>query len=320
MFVPACQLRTATSIACRVNGFLIAEVQHLAEPESSIWWKHDMIFLRLLIALAFLAALPLSIAAAGSEGGTSKGSHAPRLSGSGVCMGFGPQAPRDITKKSGINRRLFTPAPPYEQMNLCNIHTHTNAEHKGPGFSIYAGQGEHGGFKCNASKGLTQRQLSMPKDKIFYGNVKPGDSIEVHWVFTTCDVAPGPGLGSCSSNACANPQLRVESQVFLLVNDRRALDFGDFDHATHRRTAFHQPHRIPARTGTPIEFAGSTTGTGYDHAHCSPMQVTWSVRPRCAMLDINSLSEWGSDNVFEEDHSHGVRPLVTALELLAPIE
>lgn len=303
-----------------LNGFLIADVQLVAETQPGLRWGHRMTFLRLTLVLACLFAWPISSAMADSSGSTYSGGLAPRVSSSGICRGYGPQTPRDITKKSGINRRLFSLAPSFDQMNLCNIHTHTNAEHKGPGFAIYAGQGTHGGFKCNGSKGLTQRQLSMPKSNISFGNVKPGDTIEVHWVFTSCDVSPGPGLGACLSKACANPQLRVESQVFLLVNDRRALDFRDFDYATHRRTAFHQPHRIPARTGTPIQFPGSTTGTKYDHAHCSPMQVTWSVRPRCAMLDINSLSEWGSDNVFDEDHSHGVRPLVTALELLAPIQ
>ena len=50
-------------------------------------------------------------------------------------------------------------------------------------------------------------------------------------------------------------------------------------------------------------------------------EVTWSVRPDCAKLDINSLHAWASGgNVFEEDYAHGVRPLVTEPELLAPID
>ena len=52
-----------------------------------------------------------------------------------------------------------------------------------------------------------------------------GDTIEVHWVHSSCDVAPGSGLGSCMNDSCKNPQLRVESQVFLVVNDPEALDF-----------------------------------------------------------------------------------------------
>ena len=89
----------------------------------------------------FLSALIVPAANAGS-GETVK----PSTNRSGICEGYGPQTPRDISKKSGINRRVFTLAPPYKKMNLCNIHTHTNAEHKGPGFSIFAGddaQGTH---------------------------------------------------------------------------------------------------------------------------------------------------------------------------------
>jgi len=44
----------------------------------------------------------------------------------------------------GTNKRVFTSAPSYKEMNLCNIHLHNNAEHKAKAFSIYAGEGEHG--------------------------------------------------------------------------------------------------------------------------------------------------------------------------------
>ncbi len=149
----------------------------------------------------------------------------------------------------------------------------------------------------------------------------PGDTIEVHWVYSSCDVTPGPGLGSCLSPACANPTLRVESQVFLVVNDPYALDFMAFAHGGHQSEGRPQPRSLPLDTGTPVVFAGSTTGPKYDQATCSPLQVTWSVRPRCARVDITSIYEWALEgNVFEEDHSHGVRALVTAPELLSPID
>ena len=48
-------------------------------------------------------------------------------------------------------------------MNLCNIHTHTNAEHKGPGFSMHAGSGEHGGYKCNQTSELTEANRRSQK-------------------------------------------------------------------------------------------------------------------------------------------------------------
>jgi hypothetical protein len=237
-----------------------------------------------------------------------------------LCTGNGPQTPRDITNKAGTNARTFTLAPDVSELNLCDIHTHTNAEHKGPGFSMFAGAGEHGGFKCNETDQLTAAELKDPGELAYHG-VKPGDTIEVHWVYTSCDAGPGPGLGSCLTDACANPQLRVESQVFLVVNDPKALDFTDFAYEGNIVNGLYQAKALPTGTGEPVRFAGSTTGPSYTQKACSPLQVTWSVRPQCAKLDINSLNRWAENgNVFKEDHSHGVRQLVTAPDLLAPIE
>lgn len=236
-----------------------------------------------------------------------------------LCRGFGPQTPRDISSPAGTNTRAVSIAPPADQLSLCNIHTHTNAEHKGPGFTVFAGDGEHGGFKCNDTDKLTEAELKAPAGESFHG-VKPGDTIEVHWVYSSCDIKPGKGLGACLSDSCANPQLRVEAQVFLVVNDEKALNFDDFAYDGHTANGVYQPKALPADTGTPVTFIGSTTGPSYTQAVCSPLQVTWSVRPQCAKLDINSLNAWAEKgNVFEEDHSHGVRQLVTAPELLAPI-
>lgn len=239
-----------------------------------------------------------------------------------ICQGFGPQAPRDIAETAGSNPVTFPLAPAAAAMNLCNIHTHTNAEHKGPGFSAYAGDGEHGGYKCNGSDQLTEAELEDPTHGHggFHG-VKPGDTIEVHWVYTTCDVDPGPSLGACLSESCANPTLRVEAQVFLVVNDDNAPSFLDYAYGGHMANGLHQPKALPTGTGAPVEFLGSTTGPSYTQASCSPMQVTWSVRPECSKVSFSSVMAWGEEgNVFEEEHSHGVRQLVTAKPLLAPIK
>jgi hypothetical protein len=204
---------------------------------------------------------------------------------------------------------------------LCNIHFHANAEHKAKDFAKYAGDGKDGygsGYQCRISKTLTKAELAMPEGKICKG-LTPGDTIEVHWVHTSCDVAPGPGLGSCLSDACANPDLRVETQVFTLVNDSNALDFNELAYQGNQINGFHQAEMIPGDTGTPVEFMGSTTGPKYSEQSCSPLQVTWSVRPQCVKLDINTIGKWCESNVFEETKAHGVRKLVTDKRLLSPI-
>ncbi len=278
-----------------------------------------MIQRSLALSLAGLAlALASGTSAAADHGTLSE--HA--AAGGPACEGFGPQTPRDIDNHTGENARTFAMAPPASEMNLCNIHLHVNAEHKAAAFSIYAGEGEHGhggGYQCNESQHLSAAELAMPEVNHCEG-VKPGDTIEVHWVFTSCDVKPGKGLGSCLSESCANPNLRVESQVFTVVNDPNALDYTSLMYDGHMANGYYQPKALPTGTGNPVEFLGSTTGPSYTEQTCSPMQVTWSVRPECAKVDINSLSKWCEGNVFEENHAHGVRQLVTNPKLLAPME
>ena len=236
-----------------------------------------------------------------------------------ICQGYGPQTPRDISATAGSNPRSFSVAPAATELNLCDIHLHTNAEHKGPGFSVFAGKGEHGGYQCNETSSLSAAELKVPAASACHG-VKPGDTIEVHWVHTSCEATPGNGLGTCLSDACANPQLRVEAQAFLVVNDPKAANFSDFTYDGNVVNGLHQAKALPSGTGAPVTFLGSTTGPKYTQAKCSPLQVTWSVRPSCTKIDIASLNEWCKGNVFKEDHAHGVRQLVTAPELLSPIE
>lgn len=237
----------------------------------------------------------------------------------GLCLDAGPQTPRDISSSLGLNSVTFDRAPPATELNLCNIHTHTNAEHKGPGFSIFVNDTDQGGYACNETANLTEAELA-PLDGAFTG-ANPGDTIEVHWVHSSCPITPGEGLGSCLSETCTDPLLRVEAQTFLVVNDPNAADFMDYSYAGKAQNGLHQAKAIPGGTGDPVEFLGSTTGPSYNQSSCSPMKVTWSVRPMCMKVDMASLHRWAeSGNVFNETSSHGVRQLVTAPELLSPIE
>lgn len=236
--------------------------------------------------------------------------------------GFGPQSPRDIDSLEGVNTNVFSEAPASAQMNLCNIHFHKNAEHRGGEFTKYAGNGDGKGYMSGYlySGKLTKAELSPVSQEICpskHGALYPGDTIEVHYVHSTAKIKPGPTLGSCLSDAIKNPQLRVETQVYVLVNDKNANDFIKL--TEHRKVnGFHQPLNIPGDTGKPIQYAGSTTGPGYNEKG-SPFQVTWSVRPKVAKVDIASVGQWCEGNVFNEDHAHGVRNLVMNRALLSKI-
>ena len=236
-------------------------------------------------------------------------------------LGFGPQSPRDISNKTGENSIIFGQAPDSSKMNLCNIHFHKNAEHRGGEFTRYAGNGDGQGYQSGylySGKALNSEELErLPNDVCVgnHGGLNSGDTIEVHYVYSSAKIQPGPTLGACLSDSIANPQLRVEAQVYVLVNDTRALDFNEIS-IFERVSGKYQAPNTPNNTGNPVEYIGSTTGPSYNEQG-SPFQVSWSVRPRVAKVDVNSIGTWCQGNVFEESHAHGVRNLVINPDLLS---
>lgn len=236
--------------------------------------------------------------------------------------GFGPQAPRDIDLVNGTDNIEFNEAPSYTKMNLCNIHFHKNAEHKGGEFTVYAGNGDgHGyqsGYKYSGT--LSKSELEQTKHDICpseHGSLYSGDTIEVHYVYSTAQVSPGATLNACLSKSINNPQLRVETQVYVLVNDNNAPDFLEL--TKHgMKNGVHQALNIPNNTGKAIAYNGSTTGPVYNEKG-SPFQVSWSVRPKVAKVNIETVGEWCKGNIFKEDHAHGVRNLVKNPKLLSHI-
>jgi len=197
---------------------------------------------------------------------------------------------------------------------------HKNAEHKGGEFTTYAGNGDGTGYQTGfkySGKLSSSETKKINKDICPnpHGGLYPGDTIEVHYVHSTAQAQPGNTLGACLGDSTINPQFRVETQVFVVVNDKSALDFGKL--TKHGVTnGKHQAFNIPKNTGTPIQYAGSTTGPSYNEKG-SPFQVTWSVRPEVAKVNIESVGNWCKGNVFKEDHAHGVRNLVTNTRLLS---
>jgi hypothetical protein len=236
--------------------------------------------------------------------------------------GFGPQSPRDLRYTVGGNARVFSMAPAASQMNLCNIHFHDGAEHAGGQFSTFRGNGDGEGWGTGYvyDGDLTEAELTplaAPIGDGAHGLLQSGQTIEVHFVHTTSDIDPGPTLGACLADSTGNPQLRVETQVMVLVNDADATDFRQLA-KVEQVNGYWQAPNVPENTGAPITYLGSTTGPSYNEK-ASPFQVTWSVRPEVIKVDINTVGAWYADNIFDEDHAHGVRNLVKNVDLLSPI-
>lgn len=236
-------------------------------------------------------------------------------------LGYGPQAPRDIDLHEGRNMRDFGRAPGYTQMDLCNIHMHENAEHRGGEFTTYAGNGDGEGtgtgYRYDGQLSAAElAPIAVPVGAGEHGDLQPGDTVEVHFVFSTGQVTPGETLKSCLSKSITNPQLRVEAVVAVLVSE------GGEDFAAMARVVekngLYQPADLPSNLGTPVVYAGSTTGPAYNETG-SPFQVTWSVRPKVVKVNIHSMGVWMNDNPFAEHHAHGVRNLVDNPDLLSPI-
>lgn len=248
------------------------------------------------------------------------------LAESTVGLDVGAQAPRNIDSKTGTNVKATVTAPASIAMNLCDIHFHKSAEHKGGQFTTYAGNGNGegygGGYKYSGT--LTEAELDAFEIADEHNPLHAGDTIEVHYVYSSDAAATlGNGLGTCIADDGDDipPLLRVESQVYVLVHDEHALDFVALNHVTGDGTvnSLHQAPNIPNYTGIPVQYEGSTTGPGYNEK-VSPYQVTWSVRPNVAKVNIETVDEWFHHNDFDEHHAHGVRNLVINPDLLSEIK
>lgn len=240
----------------------------------------------------------------------------------------GSQSPRDIDSLTGNNTKVTVTAEPFTNMNLCDIHFHKGTEHKGGEFTKYAGNGNgegYGtGYEYNYSDQLTPEELAPYtfKEQSEHNPLYPGDTIEVHYVYSDNEEAYlGNGLGTCFGNVAegTQPSLRVEAEVYVLVNDNTAQDFNILNKITTEANGFHQAANIPDPSGTTaVHYEGSTTGPGYDET-VSPYQVSWTVHTHVTKVNIGTVETWLEHNDFNETHAHGVRNLVLNPELLSPI-
>jgi Delta carbonic anhydrase len=228
------------------------------------------------------------------------------------CETAGPQSPRDIQRTAGSNPvRFAKDLLPITAMRLCDIHFHQPAEHKIP--ATIPAPGRPAGFVCAGAALSDARQAveEEPAPAVCQG-VQVGDTIEVHWVYTTCNVEPAPGLDSCFSESCKNPQIRAEAQVFRLTPP----NYPTADNWAAQGYSQRPPLAVVPGT---VEYLGSTTGDTYDDNKCSPVQVVFKVRPNCRLLTLASLNQWCANNPFNEDRAHGVRQLVELPRFLSSI-
>ena len=106
--------------------------------------------------------------------------------------------------------------------------------------------------------------------------------------------------------------------MYVIVNDKDALDFNAL--TQHKVVdGYHQAISMPTNTAAAVQYVGSTTGPSYDEKG-SPFQVSWSVRPKVAKVDIRTVGKWLEGNTFNEDHGHGVRNLVLNPKLISDIK
>ena len=146
-----------------------------------------------IVSCAFMASIIATGASAGEKGHDAHSQVSDNaiakqremLAKNTLGQGFGPQSPRDIDASAGDNNVAFNMSPAYTEMNLCNIHFHKNAEHKGGEFNTYVGNGDgHGyqsGFKYSGK--LSPAELKPVGKDICpskHGGLAPGDTIEFH--------------------------------------------------------------------------------------------------------------------------------------------
>lgn len=201
-------------------------------------------------------------------------------------------------------------------MTLCNIHLHESAEHKGGEFTTYAGDGHGSGFSYDGT--LTPEELppSRPRSATarmaIWRRATPSRRISST---RPPRPSPAPPCKAALPKATHNPQLRVEAVIGVLVNDPEADDFTQ-DAPGSSLDGLNQLPDLPADLGAPTVYNGSTTGEDFD-LKGSPVQVTWSVRPkgedrhRLARPLVCGQSLPGKPRPSRAQPGHRSRPAVT---------
>lgn len=211
-----------------------------------------------------------------------------------VC---GPQSPRDLSVAGGTNH-IRVPGDGTLPPRLCNVHFHRPAEHAGIAAcpAVAAGSAE--------TEGVCGGGGAEP--------VRPGDVVEVHWVYTSCPPYPEPlpGLENCACDAPPELVLMAIGQVYVV-------DDGDGGGGAGGELP---PPPLDGLT----RYGGSTTGPKYsgggpnDPRGCSPLRVQWAMSRQCLPLALSTLGAWCESNEWGEDHADDIRPVIRRESWLSP--
>jgi hypothetical protein len=243
-------------------------------------------------AILFLAVAALGGCAPSGGPQTAGGLEIPGDATAAPAAPCGPQSARDVSVAGGSNR-LPVPGDGTRPPRLCNVHFHAPAEH--------AGIGACPAVASEGAVGVCGGHGAEP--------VRPGDEIEVHWVYTNCPppAERQPGLDNCVCDGPPEMELMVFAQQYAMAAGGAAAD-----------QELREPSSHLARYG------GSTTGPKFsgggadDPRPCSPARVQWAVGRQCRALALSALGAWCAANQWGEDHAHGAREVIRREDWLSP--
>ena len=150
-------------------------------------------------------------------------------------------------------------APEASEMNLCNIHTHTNAEHKGPGFGVFVSAAADGGFACNETPNLTDAELA-PASGAYQGRAAPATRSRCIGFTRPATPPRAKGLAPASRRVAAIRSCAWRPRSFSPSTTRTPSTSPTMAYGGNVVEGRHQAKSLPSNTGDPVLFRGSTTG------------------------------------------------------------
>jgi hypothetical protein len=234
-----------------------------------------------------------------------------------ACSDAGTQSPADVSEGALASGASILPTNAILRnvslMTLANVHYHSPAEHRSQG-EFSTPNASESGFACDDASDATgtARVVATNGDDVsdaryafsFCQDVAVGDTIELHWVYSTGAARTGVSDGLSGAFATQNnPYVVVRAQVFKITNNPS-------DDVADLLVSWNTTLVSDA-----VRYVGSTTGDKYDNVdRCSPFLVIWHVDRECHRVSARSLDEMCrvmKDNGLSDDlKAHAARQLV----------